>query len=74
MNLSWFDDWRFDMRGSTAFREHREAARFRYGKASIIRSALPAAQQLSPVLVDWRPCLLRVIPVPIPNLSRALPA
>ncbi|MBB3271057.1 hypothetical protein FHW75_002212 [Pseudomonas sp. OG7] len=21
MNLSWFDDWRFDMRGSTVFRE-----------------------------------------------------
>jgi len=26
MNLSWFDDWRFDMRGSTAFRDNRTLA------------------------------------------------
>ncbi|HDS1697346.1 MULTISPECIES: hypothetical protein [Pseudomonas] len=73
MNLSWFDDWRFDMRGPTAFREIARGE-VRHGKKPIIRSALPAAQQLPPVLVDWQPCFLRVILVPISNLSRGLPA
>ncbi|MCO1621003.1 MULTISPECIES: hypothetical protein [Pseudomonas] len=73
MNLSWFDDWRFDMRGSTAFREIARGE-VRHGKKLIIRSAVLAAQQLPPVLVDWPPCFFRVIFVPISNLSRGLPA
>ncbi|POA83789.1 hypothetical protein C1882_17775 [Pseudomonas sp. FW305-E2] len=73
MNLSWFDDWRFDMRGSTAFRKIARGED-RHGRSPIIRSALPAAQQLPPVLVDWPPCFFRVILVPIFNLSRGLPA
>jgi hypothetical protein len=37
MNLSWFDDWRFDMRRWRAFRETRSATgKFPAAKAPII--------------------------------------
>nr|WP_314617725.1 hypothetical protein [uncultured Pseudomonas sp.] len=38
MNLSWFDDWRFDMRRWPAFHENRNATgRLATAKAPIIR-------------------------------------
>ncbi|MRT62825.1 hypothetical protein EGJ22_21940 [Pseudomonas sp. p99-361] len=63
MGISWFDDWRFDMRGSTAFRQPWAGGSPRVRESPIIR-----------ILVNWRPCFPRAILVPISHLSTGLPA
>src|SRR5690349_4422629 len=64
MNLSWFDDWRFDMRRSTAFPENRAGARLGYGKNSDYRvraatctAIVPRSGRLATLFSLSHPCV-----------------
>ncbi|NIF16127.1 hypothetical protein [Pantoea sp. Cy-639] len=70
MNLSWFGDWRFDLRRQAAF---HETQCFQAAKALDYRGALAlAARQMTNPLVDWRFVTRRVVPVSVSPFHQGL--